>query len=120
DPQGETKITALGELLGGRRFRFSAFQLPTRHPGRFYALSMDVVRFSSARDTYILFQKNPQMVRLILTDEEKFRLIDEGVVPKNFRSRTIPFITARSAFIRYGHSLIEKGKPVVDDYYEAE
>ncbi|KAJ1981320.1 hypothetical protein H4R34_002123 [Dimargaris verticillata] len=120
DPAGETKITRLGELLGDRRFKFNVFQLPTRCPNRHYVLTMEVVKYSSAKDTYFLFHRNPDMVRLQLTEDEKARLIDQGVVPRNFRSRQIPFITARSAFIKYGHQVVIQGVPVIDDYYEAE
>ncbi|KAJ1923300.1 chromatin structure-remodeling complex subunit RSC7 [Tieghemiomyces parasiticus] len=118
DPQGETKITPLGELLGGREYKCPAFQLPDRHPGRYYLLSMDVVRFGCARDTYVLFNKIPGMVRLELTEDEKMLLIQRGIVPKNFRSRKISFLTARSAFVRFGHLLVKGGKEVTDDYYE--
>ncbi|KAJ1658565.1 hypothetical protein IWQ61_002210 [Dispira simplex] len=120
DPSGDRKITALGELLDGREFKCRAFQLPNRHRGRYYMLCMDVVRCTNTRDSFVLFVKHPDLVRLTLTEDEKTQLIEAKILPTFFRSRKIPFITARSAFVTFGHALIKKGRPVTDDYYEAE
>ncbi|OZJ03476.1 hypothetical protein BZG36_02742 [Bifiguratus adelaidae] len=115
---GEKKITRNGELLGGRKFLVPVFQLPSRGP-KWYMLSMDPAKVLGFRDSYIFFNKNPDLRRIWATEEEKNAMIEKGWLMPIFRTRGIAMITARSIFRLFGHKIIKHGKPKRDDYYES-
>ncbi|KAG0331967.1 PHD finger protein 10 [Podila horticola] len=118
DEAGEAKITKEGELLGGRQFKCRAFKLPDRGD-RVYMLSMDPARVLGFRDSYLFFIKNPHLIRVITTVEERTWMIREGLLMANFKSKLIALVTARSIFKTFGHRIIKNGRSRVDDYYEA-
>ncbi|KAF9433764.1 hypothetical protein BGZ76_009016 [Entomortierella beljakovae] len=118
DEAGETKITKDGELLGGRQFKCRSFKLPTRGD-RIYMLSMDPARVLGFRDSYLFFLRNPQLVRVNTTVEERQWMIENGMLMANFKSKLIAVVTARSIFKSFGARIIKNGRGRVDDYYEA-
>ncbi|KAF8951704.1 PHD finger protein 10 [Haplosporangium bisporale] len=118
DEAGETKITKDGELLGGRQFKCRTFKVPDRGD-RVYMLSMDPARVLGFRDSYLFFIKNPHLIRVITTAEERTWMIREGLLMANFKSKLIALVTARSIFKTFGHRIIKNGRSRVDDYYEA-
>ncbi|KAF9958384.1 hypothetical protein BGZ72_000450 [Mortierella alpina] len=118
DEAGETKITKDGELLGGRQYRCRSFKLPNRGD-RIYMLSMDPARVLGFRDSYLFFLKNPQLVRVNTTVEERQWMIENGMLMANFKSKLIAVVTARSIFKSFGARIIKNGRSRVDDYYEA-
>ncbi|KAG0345229.1 hypothetical protein BG004_003866 [Podila humilis] len=118
DELGEAKITKDGELLGGRQFKIKTFTMPDRG-SRVYMLSMDPARVLGFRDSYLFFIKNPHLVRVITTAEERTWMIREGLLMANFKSKLIALVTARSIFKTFGHRIIKNGRSRVDDYYEA-
>lgn len=82
-------------------------------------LSMDPARVLGFRDSYLFFIKNPQLIRVITTAEERTWMIREGLLMANFKSKLIALVTARSIFKTFGHRIIKNGRSRVDDYYEA-
>ncbi|KAF9929619.1 hypothetical protein FBU30_001408 [Linnemannia zychae] len=118
DEAGETKITKDGELLGGRQYKCRSFKLPDRGD-RIYMLSMDPARVLGFRDSYLFFLKNPQLVRVNTTVEERQWMIENGMLMANFKSKLIAVVTARSIFKSFGARIIKNGRSRVDDYYEA-
>ncbi|KAF9542101.1 hypothetical protein EC957_002320 [Mortierella hygrophila] len=118
DEVGETKVTKDGELLGGRQYRCRSFKLPERGD-RIYMLSMDPARVLGFRDSYLFFLKNPQLVRVNTTVEERQWMIEQGMLMANFKSKLIAVVTARSIFKSFGAKIIKGGKSRVDDYFES-
>ncbi|KAI1296065.1 hypothetical protein EDD11_007603 [Mortierella claussenii] len=118
DEAGETKITKDGQLLGGRQYKCRSFKLPDRGD-RIYMLSMDPARVLGFRDSYLFFLRNPQLVRVNTTMEERQWMIENGMLMANFKSKLIAVVTARSIFKSFGARIIKGGRSRVDDYYEA-
>ncbi|ANB12650.1 Npl6p [Sugiyamaella lignohabitans] len=117
DPEGEKKITPLGELQGGREFRVRTFTVEGRGD-RLYMLSTEPARCMGFRDSYLLFQKHRKLYKLVISDHEKFQLIDRNLIPHSYKGRSIGLVTARSIFREFGARIIVGGRHVVDDYYE--
>ncbi|TPX60617.1 hypothetical protein CcCBS67573_g08987 [Chytriomyces confervae] len=115
DKEGEAKMSADGELLGGRVFKVRTFKL-ARHPTKLYMLTLDVARALGFRDSYLLHLKNPQIRRLFATDEDKQRLEAMDLLASNFRSRPLGIMSTRTVFKHFGYSMLVRGKPVRDDY----
>ncbi|CCO30572.1 Chromatin structure-remodeling complex subunit RSC7 AltName: Full=Nuclear protein localization protein 6 [Rhizoctonia solani AG-1 IB] len=119
DPKGDEKIDARGNLLGDREFKAPTFSSPWRDdPERKYMLSIDAARTSGFRDSLYYFRRNPQLLKLPLSQAEKDMLIDIGRLPNSLKSRSVTLITARSAYKVHGAKMIRNGRWVVDDYYE--
>ncbi|KAF9998808.1 hypothetical protein BGZ65_005746, partial [Modicella reniformis] len=118
DEAGESKITKNGELLGGRQYKCRTFKLPIRGD-RIYMLSMEPARILGFRDSYLFFLKNPQLVRVNTTVEERQWMIENGLLMANFKSKLIAVVTARSIFKSFGARIIKNGRSRVDDYFEA-
>ncbi|CAG8464413.1 6286_t:CDS:2 [Funneliformis mosseae] len=118
DEKGEMKITKDGDLLGGRKFKVSVFQLPSRG-NTWYMLSMDPAKLLGFRDSYLFFLRNPTLKRIHATNQERDYLITHGFLPSNFRSRAITLVSARSTYKLFGSKLIVGGKKRRDDYYES-
>ncbi|KAG0375376.1 hypothetical protein BGX24_009190 [Mortierella sp. AD032] len=118
DEVGETKVTKDGELLGGRQYKCRSFKLPERGD-RIYMLSMDPARVLGFRDSYLFFLKNPHLVRVNTTVEERQWMIEHGMLMANFKSKLIAVVTARSIFKSFGAKIIKGGRSRVDDYFES-
>ncbi|TRM67020.1 chromatin remodelling complex Rsc7/Swp82 subunit-domain-containing protein [Schizophyllum amplum] len=119
DPAGETKIDKNGVLLGGRQFKATTFTIPNRHPSRMYMLAIDAARTSGFRDSLTYFRRNPLAHKLNATQAEKDYLISAGKLGNHLKTRSVTFVTARSAYKLHGARTIVGGRWVVDDYYEA-
>lgn len=119
DPAGETKVTKDGELLGGREYRVRTFTVSGRG-NKLYMLSTEPARCMGFRDSYLLFQKHRRLYKLIVTEEEKFNLIEREVIPHSYKGRAIGIVTARSVYLEFGSRIVVGGKRVIDDYYEEE
>ncbi|KAF9555156.1 hypothetical protein EC968_009115, partial [Mortierella alpina] len=105
-------------MCPGREYKCRSFKMPTRGE-RVYMLSMDPARVLGFRDSYLFFLKNPQLVRVNTTVEERTWMIEKGMLMANFKSKLIAVVTARSIFKSFGHRIIKKGKNRIDDYYES-
>lgn len=116
DTEGETKITKDGDLLGGRQFLVRTFTLSNKGH-RKYMLSTEPARAVGFRDSYLFFQYHPNLYKYVISQNERNDLIDRGVIPYSYRSRTIALVTARSVFKEFGAKIIVDGKNITDDYY---
>ena len=119
DPEGETKITADGDLLGGREFLVRTFTL-TEKGNRKFMLATEPARIVGFRDSYLFFQTHPNLYKFILNQTQKNDLIDRGVLPHSYRNRQIALVTARGVFKEFGAKIIRGGKHITDDYYASE
>lgn len=115
DPEGETKVDKSGHLLGGREYRVRTFTILGRDD-RLYMLSTEPARCIGFRDSYLFFQKHPNLYKIIIDDDEKRDLIEREVLPHSYKGRAIGVVTARSVFREFGAKIVIGGKKVVDDY----
>jgi len=119
DPAGEEKIDKLGFLQGGRDFRLRTFNILGKGQ-RQYMLATEPARCIGFRDSYLLFQRHRKLLKVRLSDDEKFDLIERELIPRSYKGRTLGVVTARSIFREFGARVIVGGHRVTDDYYEAE
>lgn len=119
DPEGETKVDKLGNLLGGREFRVRTFKVLDRGE-RQYMLSTEPARCIGFRDSYLFFQKHRLLYKIIIDDEAKRDLIERDIIPHSYKGRAIGIVTARSVFREFGARIIIGGRKVVDDYHAQE
>lgn len=82
-------------------------------------LATECARVLGYRDSYLLFNKNRSLFKIIANQQEKDNLIHQEILPYSYRSRQIAIVTARSMFRQFGARLIEGGRRVRDDYWEA-
>ncbi|PGH23322.1 hypothetical protein AJ80_02574 [Polytolypa hystricis UAMH7299] len=115
DPEGETKVDKLGNLLGGREYRVRTFTILNRGE-RHYMLSTEPARCIGFRDSYLFFQKHKQLFKIIIDDDEKRDLIEREIIPHSYKGRAIGVVTARSVFREFGAKIIIGGRKVIDDY----
>lgn len=118
DPDGETKVSKDGYPLDGRKYRCRTFQVPNRGE-KLFMLATECARVLGYRDSYLLFNKNRSLFKIIANQTEKDNLIAQEILPYSYRSRQIAIVTARSMFRQFGARLIENGRRVRDDYWEA-
>ncbi|KAK9248409.1 chromatin remodelling complex Rsc7/Swp82 subunit-domain-containing protein [Lipomyces tetrasporus] len=117
DPQGEAKLSPDGALLDGREYRMRTFTLPGRG-SKIFMMATECAKELQYRDSYLLFNKNRSLYKLIATQGDKEALIDMGLLPYAYRSRQIALVTARSMFRAFGSIAVVDGRRVRDDYWE--
>ncbi|KAI9890383.1 MAG: hypothetical protein M1814_004169 [Vezdaea aestivalis] len=117
DPDGDRKIAADGGALGGRTFKCRTFFVPGRGQ-KYFMLATECARVLSYRDSYLLFNKNRSLYKIIATQAEKDNLIQQDILPYSYRSRQIAIVTAKSMFRQFGSRMIQNGRRVRDDYWE--
>ncbi|KAG5366505.1 Chromatin structure-remodeling complex subunit rsc7 [Yarrowia sp. B02] len=117
DPEGEKKIDLDGRPQGGREFRMNTFKLPGRG-SKLFMMATECAKELNFRDSYLLFNKNKSLYKMIASQKDKEALIALGLLPYSFRSRVIGIITARSIYRQFGARAIVDGKRVLDDYWE--
>lgn len=116
DAEGEAKINKEGDLLGDRQFLVRTFTLINKGRKK-YMLSTEPARAVGFRDSYLFFQYHPNLFKYVISQEEKNDLIDRGIIPYSYRSRTIALVTAKSVFKEFGAKIIADGRNITDDYY---
>ena len=82
-------------------------------------LATECARVLGYRDSYLLFNKNRSLYKIIATQPEKDDLIQQEILPYSYRSRQIAIVTAKSMFRQFGSRVIANGRRVRDDYWEA-
>lgn len=82
-------------------------------------LATECARVLGYRDSYLLFNKNRSLFKIIATQAEKDDLIAQDILPYSYRSRQIAIVTAKSMFRQFGSRLINNGRRVRDDYWES-
>lgn len=119
DPEGETKVDELGNLLDGREYRVRVFTIAGKG-GKLYMLSTEPARCIGFRDSYLFFQKHRQLYKIILSEDAKRDLIERNVIPHSYKGRAIGVVTARSVFREFGAQIVIGGKKIMDDYSVSE
>ena len=115
DPEGETKVDKMGRLQGDREYRVRVFTIEGKGD-RLYMLSTEPARCIGFRDSYLFFQKHPNLHKIILAEEAKRDLIGRSLIPHSYKGRAIGVVTARSVFREFGAKIVIGGKKVTDDY----
>lgn len=82
-------------------------------------LATECARQLQYRDSYLLFNKNRSLYKIIASVKEKEELVNREILPYSYRSRQIAVVTARSMFRQFGSRVIKDGRRVRDDYWEA-
>jgi hypothetical protein len=82
-------------------------------------LATECARVLGYRDSYLLFNKNRSLYKIIAAQPEKEHLISQDILPYSYRSRQIAIVTARSMFRQFGSRVVTNGRRVRDDYWEA-
>ncbi|KAJ1333948.1 chromatin structure-remodeling complex protein RSC7 [Microdochium nivale] len=117
DEQGEKKVLLNGTLTGGREYRCRTFLVPNRGD-KLFMLATECARVLGYRDSYLLFNKNRSLFKIIANQVEKDDLVSQEILPFSYRSRQIAIVTARSMFRQFGSRVIVNGRRVRDDYWE--
>ncbi|OAA61288.1 nuclear localization protein [Niveomyces insectorum RCEF 264] len=117
DEAGEKKVLPNGQLLGGREYRCRTFLVPQRGD-KLFMLATECARVLGYRDSYLLFNKNRSLFKIIANQVEKDDLVGQEILPFSYRSRQIAIVTARSMFRQFGSRVIVGGRRVRDDYWE--
>ena len=76
-------------------------------------LATGCVRVLGYRDSYLLFNKNRTLHKLIATQAEKDDLIQREILSYSHRSRQIAIVNAKSIFRQFGSRVVE-----ADDVFE--
>jgi Chromatin remodelling complex Rsc7/Swp82 subunit len=118
DEAGEKKVDELGYPQGGRTFKCRTFTVPERGQ-KLFMLATECARVLNYRDSYLLFNKNRSLFKIIATQPEKDHLINQEILPYSYRSRQIAIVTAKSMFRQFGSRVIVNGRRVRDDYWES-
>ncbi|KAK6454715.1 Polyadenylate-binding protein [Scheffersomyces xylosifermentans] len=117
DPKGLEKIDKDGNLKGGRRFRMKTFKLLGKGD-KLYMISTEPARLVGFRDSYLLFKTHRSLFKKVCTNEEKFDLIDRGIIPNSYKGRSVNLVAARSIYREFGAKVVREGKKVIDDFWE--
>lgn len=118
DEAGEKKVNGTGQLVEGRDYKCRTFFVPNRGD-KLFMLATECARVLGYRDSYLLFNKNRSLYKIIATQAEKEDLIQQEILPFSYRSRQIAIVTARSMFRQFGSRVIVNGRRVRDDYWES-
>lgn len=118
DEAGELKVDELGYPQGGRQFKCRTFTVPERGE-KLFMLATECARVLNYRDSYLLFNKNRSLFKIIAAQLEKDHLINQEILPYSYRSRQIAIVTAKSMFRQFGSRVIVNGRRVRDDYWES-
>ena len=118
DEAGEKKVSQTGRPLEGRDYKCRTFLVPNRGD-KLFMLATECARVLGYRDSYLLFNKNRSLYKIIATQPEKDDLIHQEILPYSYRSRQIAIVTAKSMFRQFGSRVIQNGRRVRDDYWEA-
>jgi len=118
DEAGERKVTVTGHLMDGRDYQCRTFFVPNRGD-KLFMLATECARVLAYRDSYLLFNKNRSLFKIIASQPEKDDLIGQEILPYSYRSRQIAIVTARSMYRQFGSRMIKNGRRVRDDYWES-
>lgn len=118
DEAGEKKVTATGHLMDGRDYLCRTFFVPNRGD-KLFMLATECARVLTYRDSYLLFNKNRSLFKIIASQAEKDDLIAQEILPYSYRSRQIAIVTAKSMYRQFGSRMIINGRKVRDDYWES-
>jgi hypothetical protein len=106
DNAGEKKVTPNGVLLERREYNCRTFLVPYRGD-KLFMLATECARILGYRDSYLLFNKNRSLHKIIANEVEKDHLISQDILPHSYRSRQIAIVTARSVFRQFGSRVVK-------------
>ncbi len=118
DSAGEKKVQPNGQLCDGRVYRLRTFTLPNRGD-KLFMIGIECAKVLGYRDAYLLFNENPTLYKVFATSEEKDFLIAMEILPHWSSARQIAIVTARSMYRCFDSRIIQDGRRVRDDYWEA-
>jgi hypothetical protein len=118
DENGERKISAMGDLLGGREFRIRTFYSSCRGKRLFMLATRCAEVLGYRGNTYLFFNEYRSLIKINTTQAEKDDLISRGILSYPYRSHEVSIVTARSIFRQFGAQVIKNGRHVRDDYWE--
>ncbi|CAI4061873.1 hypothetical protein SUVZ_06G0030 [Saccharomyces uvarum] len=120
DVYGEKKIRLNGELFGGRHYLFNMFTF-TASGNILLTLLQDVIKVlyqdDLKHDENEFIEQHSQVLVKETTENQTNFLITHGILPKGSVG-SFKYITAKSAFVEFGASVIVGGQRIVDDYWE--
>ncbi|EJS43918.1 swp82p [Saccharomyces arboricola H-6] len=120
DVYGEKKIGLNGEQFGGRHYLFNTFTF-TVHRNVLMVLLQDVIKVlyqdDVKRDENEFVCEHDQFLIMETTEEQTSFLTKKGILSEG-SSGPFKYITAKSAFVEFGASVIVGGQRIVDDYWE--
>lgn len=117
DPLGERKISAYGELQNGRSYLMDTFTLS--NSAHILVLVSDLMKALQYDRSEIEFlEEYSQLLPLQLNEDEKAFLKKGGLLQSDDNTND-RYITAKSAFVRFGAATIASGVRVIDDYWES-
>ncbi|CAI1966341.1 hypothetical protein SEUBUCD646_0F00120 [Saccharomyces eubayanus] len=120
DVYGEKKIGLNGELFGGRHYLFNMFTFAASG-NILLTLLKDVIKVlyqdDLKYDEHEFIDQHSQILVKETTEDQTNFLITHGILPKGSVG-PFKYITAKSAFVEFGASVIVGGQRIVDDYWE--
>ncbi|CAI4038671.1 hypothetical protein SMKI_06G0160 [Saccharomyces mikatae IFO 1815] len=121
DAYGEKKTSLKGKLFGGRQFLFNTFMFMA-HGDVLLVLLQDVIKVlyqdETMPDENEFIGRHDQFLIMETSEEQTIFLVKNGVLPEGSNG-PFRYITARSAFVEFGASVIVGGQRIVDDYWES-
>lgn len=121
DAYGETKVGLNGELFGGRHYLFNTFTFMA-HRDVLLVLLQDVIKVLYQTDTKHdeneFIDQHDQILLMETSEEQTKFLAKNGILPEGSNG-SFKYITARSAFVEFGATVIAGGQRIVDDYWES-
>jgi hypothetical protein len=117
DLAGEKKVMPHGALCDGREYRCRTFRVPNRGD-KLFMLATECARVLGYKGSYLFFNKNRSLHKIIASQAEKDDLVRQGILPVSQRLLQVSIVTARSIFRQFGSRVIVDGRRVRDDYWE--
>jgi chromatin structure-remodeling complex protein RSC7 len=83
--------------------------------------STELAHVVGYRDTYLLLHNNPDLYRVLLSDEDKRHMLERGILPPapSYARKVLTAVTARTAYKQFGWRIVLAGRPGIDDYWES-
>lgn len=105
DPVGDTKVSPMGHLLGGRRFRCPVFTLP-QYGQHAFILARDAARITEYSDGFQFARGNKVVRRVQIPLQERNVLAELGLIKRQHRTRPAAAVYARDLFQRFGAQVV--------------
>ncbi|CDO92895.1 unnamed protein product [Kluyveromyces dobzhanskii CBS 2104] len=120
DQNGETKIDKRGYLNGGRHYLFPTFTYPcaeNRNSQNLYVLVKDLIKsLNLSADEQEFLAKYPDLYPISAKPDLTDFLVSQKLLTVD--GLALRYITARSAFLVFGATILASGSRVIDDYWE--
>ncbi|KAF3065606.1 hypothetical protein CFAM422_009661 [Trichoderma lentiforme] len=118
DEDGEKKVLLTGRLTESRKYRCQTFPWP-QQGGDLYMLGTDCMRILGNRFTAFMKRGGTAASICVESKNKRAYLTTQNILHDAHIDDRITIVKARSVFRRFGHLVIEGGRPVHDDYWVA-